>query len=298
MIYMSETTTLAASPVPPTAAPPAVPQTAPPAAPPAPAGNWYDGKADPETIGMWQNKGWVSTDPAVVALAASKAYLEAQRFIGVPHDELVRFPKSPVAPEWQGVWDRLGVPKDASGYDLTSIKRADGQPLDAATEAALRAAAIKAHVPVSAMPEFAGEMVKYLDSTAASHEAELAATLAAERDTLQKNWGTNFEINKYVAAQGARALGLDDTTLSALEKTAGYAKTMEALRRVGQMNGEDKYIAGTVPAGAGVMTRDQAYARKAELMRDSAFTTRLMAGDAQAQREMLNLNMVITGSSQ
>ena len=263
-----------------------------------PVANWYDGKASPEDLGLWQNKGWTATDPVAVALAATKAYQEAQKFVGVPHDELLRLPKNPVAPEWQGVWDRLGVPKDAAAYDLKDVKFADGEPLDANAEAFIRGAAIKAHITAGAMPEFAHDLVKFMDGQEASDAAETAAHLAAERAALQQNWGTNFEVNKFVAAQGAKALGLGDDVLSALESTAGYAKTMEALRRVGTLNKEDNFVQGGFPGAAGIMTKEQAGARMVELKRDPVWVGKLMTGDASAVREFNSLSVVMAGSNQ
>lgn len=260
-----------------------------------PGANWYDGKASAEDIGLWQNKQWDHTNPASVALAATKAYQDAQKFIGVPPDEIVRFPKNPVAPEWQNVWDRLGVPKDATGYDLTAVKFADGTPLDPKADAMLRAAALKSHVPAAAMPEFAGEFTRHMDGVRSEQAAVAAAALATERAALQQNWGANLEVNKYVAAQGAKALGLDEVTLTALEKTAGYAKTMEALRRVGTMNKEGEFVSGSVPGSQGVMTQQQAVARMAELKRDPAWRDRLLAGDATAGREFASLTVAMTG---
>jgi hypothetical protein len=274
---------------------PAPTPTPSPAPVPIPTANWYDGKASAEEVSLWQNKGWPHTDPTALALEATKAYNEAQKFIGVPHDEIVRLPKNPVAPEWAGVWDRLGVPKEASGYDLSGVKFADGSTLDPAAELAIRTAAHKAHVSVAAMPEFTAEFVKYMDGQEANDRAEATARLETERNALRQNWGTNFEVNKFVAAQGAKALGLDEAALNSLEGSAGYAKTMEALRRVGVMNGEDKYVAGSVPGNNGLMTRDQAVQRMAELKRDPAWTQKLMAGDAAAGREFSNLSLAISG---
>jgi hypothetical protein len=98
-----------------------------------------------------------------------------------------------------------------------------------------------------------------------------------------------------VASQGAKALGLDEEMVNALEKTAGYAKTMDALRRVGVMNKEDRYIAGSVPANGGVMTREQASSRMAQLKADPSWTRKLMTGDNEAGREFSNLSLLISG---
>jgi hypothetical protein len=263
---------------------------------PPPAANWYDGKATAEEIGLWQNKGWTHTDPVQVALQATKAYNEAQRFVGADPTTLLRLPKDPVAPEWSGVWERLGVPKEPTGYDLSQVKRADGSAIDPAMDTALRNAAHAAHVSASAMSGFASEFVKFADSQRAAEQSEAAAKLETERGLLRQNWGTNFEVNRFVAAQGAKALGLDDETISALEKTAGYAKTMEALRRVGVLNKDDQYVASG-GSGSGIMTREQAANRMTTLKQDPAWAAKLLAGDAQAVREFNNLSVVLAGSS-
>jgi hypothetical protein len=255
--------------------------------------NWYDGKATPEQIGLWQNKQWSHTDPMQLALQVTQAYEQAEKFIGVPHDELVRLPKNPVAPEWQGVWDRLGVPKEPAGYDLSGVKFKDGRGLDPAAELALRNAAHKAHVPASAMPDFTGEFVNYLESQEASEAAETTAKLQVERTALAQNWGSNMEVNKFIAAQGAKALGLDESVMKALESTAGYAKTMEALLRVGQLNKEDRYV---TPGGqTGIMSKEQATQRLSELKRDPVWSSKLLAGDQNAGREFSNLTLLMNG---
>ena len=288
---MSETVAPVTTPA---ATPTATPVTTPVATTP----NWYDGKATPEEVGLLQNKGWTHTDPAAIAVAATKAYREAEKFVGIPHDELLRLPKNPVAPEWAGVWERLGVPKEATGYDLSALKFSDGEALEPAAIQAIQAAALKAHVRASDIGEFASEFVKYLDAQDANETAETAAHLATERAALQQNWGTNFEVNKFVAAQGAKALGLDDQTITALETVAGYSKTMEALRRVGVLNKDDAYVAGSVPGSAGVMTREQGQARLASLKADAGWVDRLMKGDAQAVREFQAVSIVVAGSNQ
>ena len=127
--------------------------------------------------------------------------------------------------------------------------------------------------------------------------SDKAAALALERDTLTRSWGPNFETNKFVAAQAARALGVDPATVTALENQVGYAKVMEMFRNIGTKIGEDKFVAGAAPAGNGAFTREQAMERKAELMRDGAWVAKYLAGDNQAGREMTGLNVMISGDS-
>jgi hypothetical protein len=75
---------------------------------------------------------------------------------------------------------------------------------------------------------------------------------------------------------------------------AGFAKTMEAFRRVGALSGEDKFVRGTNPASNGVMTREQAVSRKKDLMNDTMWKDRYLKGDTAAVREMTELNTMIS----
>src|ERR1019366_997517 len=118
------------------------------------------------------------------------------------------------------------------------------------------------------------------------------------KQALVANWGANMATNTFIAQQGAKALGLTDTEIDALQNVAGYAKTMEAMRRVGELNGEGRYVASGNSGGPKIMTQEAAQARRTELMNDTAWKARFLAGDAEAKREMTGLNTLITGSSQ
>ena len=76
-----------------------------------------------------------------------------------------------------------------------------------------------------------------------------------------------------------------------------HHRVMEAMRRVGQSLGEDKYVAGSGSSSGGVMTRDQAVARKAELMADRAWGKSYLEGDVAKAREMTALNVIIAGNA-
>lgn len=270
---------------PPAVAPPVVQNTAP----------WHTG-VDPALAGVWQNKGWNTADPKTVAIEATKAYTEAQKFVGAPAAQLVRLPTDPMSDEWKGVYSRLGVPADPKDYDFSQVKFADGAGLDPAADAFIRQQAYTAHISKDAAAGFASGLVKFLEGAEATDATERQGALAAERQTLQTNWGVNFEANKFVAQRGAAALGLDDAAVTALEGQIGYAKVMEAMRKVGVLSGEARFISAGLPGSNGVMTREGASARKAELMTDKAWTTRFLAGDKTAVSEMTSLNTLIAGS--
>lgn len=265
----------------PAIAPPTAPPVAPPpAAPPAP---WYEGKADAETVGYWQNKAWKHDDPVTIALEATKAAREAQKFVGVPPEQLIRLPKDAKDEAgWNSVYQRLGKPSDPKEYDFTAVKSADGTAISPALADAIRTAAFANHQPKDAATAFAQSVVKHLDDQRAAQTAESTAKLNTEKAELAKNWGPNADLNKLTAMQGAKRLGVSPEAVAALEKAVGYAQTMEMFRKVGAGTSEDTFVEGQ---SHNPTTVASAQARLSELQNDKAWVDRLFKGDAATRRE-------------
>lgn len=274
--------------------PPATPPVVPPAAPPG-GDPWYKG-ADDVTTGFIQSKGWHDKAPAEAALEAIKSYREAQQFIGHPPDKLVKLPADASDEAgWKDVWGKLGVPSDAKEYDFSTVKVGD-QTIDQGFQDFLRAQAAALHLPKDAAAQLGNAFVKYLGDNETAGAAEKTAKIAEERKLLDANWGQNADGNRFVARKGAEALGFDAAVVDALEGVVGYAKIMEGLRKVGELSGEAKFInGGNGPnGGGGLMTREQAASRKAELMADTAWRDRYLAGGATENRELTALLALIT----
>lgn len=267
----------------------------PPATPPA--GNpWFHG-ADAELIGHIQAQGWHEKPANEVALAAIAQARQNAAFNGVPADKLVRLPDGPQDEAGLAAFRaKIGVPADAKGYDFSALKNEKGEPLlDQARADFFANTALKLGIPKDAAVQLAQEVLTHEASTATSAAAEKTAKLTEEHKVLDANWGQNKEANLFLARKGAEKLGLDAEAVQALENVAGYAKTMEALRKVGELAGEARFVNGNPNVNGGVMTREQAVARKAELMRDTAWTKRYLDGGAAEGREMTALNTLIVG---
>lgn len=274
------------------------PTTPPAPTPPAPA--WYEGKADAETIGHWDNKGWKKDDPIAVALEATKQARELQKHFGVPPEQLIKLPSKPDDEAgWKAVRQRLGVPAEAKDYDFSAVKRADGSDLDPAFADTLRNSLHKAGVAKDAAPEVAKAAVKYLDDKTTADANERAARTQAERAELLKEWGQNAEFNRLTAMQGARrAAGSDDKAaqlIAAMEQAVGYKTTMEFWRKIGAGTSEDTFI--DTSHGGNPTTRNGAMARLEELKADRDWAGRLLKGDAAARREFDSLMQMIHGSA-
>lgn len=273
---------------------PGTENNAPPAAPPA--APWYNG-ADAELVGHIQTKGWHELTPDKAALAAIAAHREAERFIGVPADRVLKLPAGPEdADGWRAVHNKLGVPEKPDGYDFSTLKGEDGQPLLDETETAfLRETAHRLNIPASTAVQLAQSFLKRDAETFSAEAADKTAKLAEEHKTLDASWGQNKEANLFLAKKGAEKLGLTPDNVDALEGIVGYAKVMEALRQVGELSGEARFISNASGFNNGIMTREQAIARKSELMADSSWAQRYLAGSSAEVREMTSLLTIITG---
>lgn len=256
---------------------------------------WYD-TLDTETKGYLQNKGLDKKTAVEAFLEASKFHREAEKFVGAPANELLRLPKDPNAPEWKNVYERLGKPKEAKEYDFSTVKRAGDKALDEALSDTLRNAAFNSNMTKDAATRMAADIVKHLDAQASASATIETDRLATEKADLKKNWGNNEAANMVVAQAAVRALGVDPQAVAALEKGIGYAKVMDMFRVIGAKIGEDRFVSAG-GAGGGVMTREQAVAEKAELMRDQAWAKRYTTGGVEENRKMLSLNKIITGTA-
>lgn len=258
---------------------------------------WFDG-ADAELVGHIQNKGWHDKPANEVALAAIAAHREAEKFIGVPAERVVHLPKD--ASDEAGITAfrlKTGVPTEAAKYDLGELKFGDGTAPDPKFGEWFKETAFKAGIPQAAAAQLAADFTKFIETGSDAGKAESTAKLVEEHAALDKNWGDNKAINLAIAQRGAAALGLTPEEVQGLENNVGYAKVMEAMRRVGELNGEAKFVgSGNGPGGnGGIMTRDQAVARKAELMNDTGWVTRYTSGDTTANRELSDLLKIIVG---
>ena len=248
-----------------------------------------------DILGTWQNKAYDLSDPKNVAIEATKAYREAQRFVGTPPDRLIKLPEKPDdAAGWDAVWQRLGAPKAPTEYDFSTIKYQDGADLEPSFIDTMRATFAKAHLPKDAAVDVTKAVVQYLQNADTEEAAARAATLQAEKAALAQSWGKNAEFNRLTAMQGAKRLGVDPETVEKLESIVGYSKVMEMFRKVGAGTSEDTFVSGGGITG-NATTQEGAQARLSELSADQDWSKRLLKGDVAARREFENLTQLIAG---
>ena len=269
--------------------------TTPPAGTTPPPAAWHEGKIDAETLGFWQNKGYDVTDPVKVASELTKQYRAAEKFIGVPPDQVLRMPKADAKPEeFAAFYQRLGAPADPKEYDFSGVKFA-GNDLEPAFADAMRAGLAAAFVPKDKAAAIVKSVVNYLESADTSESTVNAQKLADEKTNLAKNWGAKYDFNHLQAMEGARRAGITPEAVKALEGQLGYAAVMEHFRKIGANTSEDTFVERGAGGQGDVVTREGAISRKSELMADSAWAKRYLEGGAAEAREMTRLNTMIDG---
>lgn len=267
---------------------------------------WFSG-FDAETQNYINTRGLADKDPAAAFLEAAKGHREAQAYIGVPKEQLLRLPKADAAPEeWDEVYKRLGYSTNADDYKLEALKRADGSDVDDGFKDFIRAQATDLKLSPDAAARFASAILARQEADTAAQTATSTEAATRALEALKQSWGANFEANKVIAdnayAAMMQAAGFTQEQMSGaiqkLGETAGRAETMQMLLAVGQKMGEDRFVSsGGASGGQMRYTTDTAKARIAELKADSQFIGRYLAGGAAEAKEMNDLHQIAYGTS-
>ena len=244
----------------------------------------------------WQSKGYDISDPVKVALAATKAHMEAVKFLGVPPNQLLRLPND-VNDEagWNAVYQRFGAPADKSGYDFSKVKFGDGSDLDTGFADFMREKAHELHLPKNSAEALSQAFVGFMEQADKNEATQNVQRLAEQKAQLQKDWGNNYEFNRQTAVQGAQKLGATVEMVNALEQAAGYAAVMEMFRKVGSGTVEEAFIQGQQKGGEFMNAAQTAQHRLNELVANPQWSARLNSGEAEARREFDTLTKAIAG---
>jgi hypothetical protein len=273
-----------------TTAAPTEPAAAPAAAPAAPAApSWLGENPDPELLGHVQNKAWASPADAV------KGHRELEKMLGADRaGRTVVLPAAEDAPEWGQVFDRLGRPASAEGYKLPVPEGADPKFAQAAS-AKMHELGLTAKQG-AALAAWWNEQAG--GATAAQAAAEEAA-LAAEHRQLEKDWGVGPDAaaRRELARRAAVNLGLDEASIEALEKVAGYSKTMKALAKMGDLL-KEAGAEGLGNMGGFGMTPEGARARRSQLMADKEWRSKAMNPQSAEWAELQKMDRIIASVMQ
>lgn len=235
--------------------------TSAPAAPTAPASiavpaaptTWH-GFTEPSDLEMVKQKGWKSNNDML------KAYRGAVTLIGRnPEDVLVR-PKEGDANAWNGLYDRLGRPKEASGYDMTA-GIPEGAQADERISESMREVFHKAGLSAGQAKAIAEAYNTTASGMLADREQATVAAVTADKQRLQREWGGGFERQMTSAKAAVSALGFSKEEINALQDTIGYHGVMTKFAELGKRLSDPSFVSGNTAQGFdGLMTPAEANA--------------------------------------
>lgn len=256
---------------------------------------WY-GTPDTETLGYIQSRGLDKMKPEEAAMASIKAHREAEKLIGVPPDQLLRFPKDMSDVEgWNKIHAKLGVPADQKEYDFSTVKNKAGETLNEDVANTMRGLVAELKIPKATASILVQKIVDLADKSSEESMAKFSGELAQEQAKLDANWGSNKVANQTVADNAMRALGVTDEQKDALKGSMGYAATMELFRNIGARMGEGNFIEGGKDTKGPAMTVEAAQYRLDQLQNDAEWFKRYQAGGVLENKEFNDLTAMAAG---
>ena len=197
----------------------------------------------------------------------AKSYQHATRLIGADRAQVLRIPSDPAAAEWNDVYQRLGRPDTADGYELTAP---DG--IDADTLTGFKAMLHKQGLSKTQATEV---MAFYGTSLTGLQARQEAAGQAAHQDVtnaLKREWGNTFDDQLHAARRAVREVGGDDM-LKLLEDTrlGDHPAVIRMFAKIGAGRAEPAGLRSGESGGPAGLTPASAKAEIQQLQGDAAF---------------------------
>lgn len=255
----------------------------------APAGNppagggetpWFESFQDSQVKEWTAVKGWKSPE------AAAQSAWHLEKLLGADKaGRGVVWPKDETDAEgWKQIYSKLGRPETPDGYEL---KVNDGDD-----DSFLKAIVPKMHelgLPKKTAQELAKFQNEWVAQYREAQESEAADLSNRQFESLQKEWGKDFERNAEMSRRAIAVAGLTKEQAEAVEGALG----VDVAAKVFAMFGEN-YIEHASPGhfNTGGDTKQSAVARIAELQGDREFGIRLVNGDVSAKNEWDKLHKI------
>jgi hypothetical protein len=193
---------------------------------------WYEGATNPDL------KGWIASKGFADPMAAAESAWNLEKLIG--HDKAGRtlvLPKDAADAEgWKAINAKLGVPADASGYQIPDALKDDPLMQHVA------ATALKANIPASALNTLLTEIAPIAAEHAAKVEAEAVAASKAEVEKLKAEWGGEFDQKSEFARRFLRQSGITDEQMAGIESAIGTTAMLKAFHAWGAKTGESEFV--------------------------------------------------------
>lgn len=234
-----------------------------------PAAPWYGDLGDADL------KGWAENKKFQTPAEALRSYHSLEKMFG--HDKAGRTIVMPgenaSQEERDAFFNRLGRPEAPDNYDLELPGDA---PVDADFQKWFKGVAHKHGLTAAQAKALAAEYMPYAAGRGELSQQEQETAFLREDGELKKAWGAAYDQKTAQAKAAAKAFGLGETVVGAIEKSAGFAKTMQFFAEVGAKIGELPQLPGA--RDPGVLTPETAKAEIARLRSDKDWVAAYLSG--------------------
>lgn len=234
---------------------------------PAPDASWLEA-LDDDIKGFVANKAWKAPKDVV------ESYRNLEKMLGAKGRTV---PADDDAEGWDKFYNELGRPETADGYKFDLPDEYNPELVKFYQDAAHKAGLTKKQADAFLM-----DYMDFENSVREEHAKQLDVKVLAAQQELKREWGAKYDENLNMAARGAKAIGLEQDEILALESAMGQTKFAKVFQQIGQaLCAEDETPVRTQNGGGGfgVMTPAQAQARADELLSRPDYQQAYMNGD-------------------
>jgi hypothetical protein len=208
------------------------------------APDWRDG-LEGDLGALVQQKGWRSARDVLAS------YQNLEKLVG--GDRVAVPARDAGAEAWGPVWDKLGRPKDAAGYEFAPP---EGISYDKTHADWFRETAFKLGLSQDQARELHDAFLAHFPATASDAEPEV---------DLKELWGRQYDRNMAAARRAYGTFLGDETAFEAMAGKMGEGALMELLAKVGRAIGEDSITARADATGNGPRSAGEALSEIARL---------------------------------
>lgn len=179
-----------------------------------------------EQRALLETKGWKGPG------AVLESYRHLEKLVG---RDKIAIPKAGDNEAWNAVYDRLGRPESAEGYEISVP---EGVQRDEAFEEQMRGLFHAAGLTKAQVAKLSEGWHGYLGGETMRSEQSRIERAAQEDEALRSEWGGSFDRNMEQARRAARSFG-DAETIDGLEEAVGRAAVFKMFARIGSAMAED-----------------------------------------------------------
>ena len=248
------------------------------------------GELSPETLSYVESKGkgsgeeshqqWNSPGDLV------DSYRNLERMVGGQ----IKIPDDGDEKAWESLYGKLGRPDAPDGYTL-------GDPVEGlpeGMEAWYKDIAHGMNLNDTQAKYGYGKMAEYVNAMNAEQENAIKERDSAQMTELRNEWGAGYDAEISEGKKAAKAFGFSADEIDGIARVIGVGDTLRRFAKMGHAIGEHTADGGGGGGDNFSLTKEQASARKTDLLADKSFKERYLSGEKQAVDRINALEKIIS----